>query len=391
MKKKLAIVSTHPIQYNAPFFKLLAEGESFEIKVFYTWSQSAAGEKYDPGFGKNIAWDIPLLEGYPFEFIANTSAEPGTHHFKGIKNPGLLKRIEAFQPELILIYGWAFQSHLRCLRYFHRRIPVLFRGDSTLLDETPGIKKGLRRLFLRWVYRHVDYALYAGKNNKAYFLAHGITEKQLIFVPHAVDNERFAGEEETKNNKARDWRTELSFRDTDLVILFAGKLEEKKNPFFILELSARISSDRVKWLIVGNGKLEAAIKKAAAADNRIRFLDFQNQQNMPVIYRIGDIFLLPSKGPGETWGLAVNEAMACSRPAMVSEKVGCAADLIREKQNGISFPLSDQEKCISFIQDILDDPAYLDRLKATAGSSIRAYNYATGIENFSRKFDRRLQ
>ena len=82
--KKLAIITTHPIQYYAPVFKLLRQRQKLDIKVFYTWGKNAE-IKYDPGFKKNIEWDIPLLDGYPYEWVKNISQNPGTHNFKGIK------------------------------------------------------------------------------------------------------------------------------------------------------------------------------------------------------------------------------------------------------------------------------------------------------------------
>src|ERR1700749_546722 len=101
--KRLAIVTTHPIQYNAPLFSLLARGGKVIPKVFYTWSQSRDGAKFDPGFGQKIKWDIPLLEGYEYTFVNNTAADPGNHHFKGIINPTLNKEIEEWNPDAILM------------------------------------------------------------------------------------------------------------------------------------------------------------------------------------------------------------------------------------------------------------------------------------------------
>src|SRR5580693_1694375 len=116
---KLAIVSTHPIQYNAPWFRLLFERAKVRTRVFYTWGESAHGAKYDPDFDRKIEWDIPLLEGYDYTFVKNTAADPGTHHFKGIINPGLIKEIEEWSPDAILIFGWNFHSHLKSIRYFY--------------------------------------------------------------------------------------------------------------------------------------------------------------------------------------------------------------------------------------------------------------------------------
>ncbi|MFT4806094.1 MAG: hypothetical protein ACI9YE_003325, partial [Psychroserpens sp.] len=227
--KKLAIVSTHPIQYNAPWFALLA-AQWIDIKVFYTWSEAKEKVK-DRTFGKEIKWDIPLLKGYNYEFVENIAKKPGSHHFYGIDCPTLINQIKEFEPDAILVFGWKFKSHLKVLRVFHGKISVWFRGDSTLLDEQLGFKTFLRRQVLRWIYSHVDKAFYVGSANKAYFLKHGLKESQLIYAPHAIDNGRF-GDDSSKNYElqANEWRERLGFKDQDLVVVFAGKFESKKQP-----------------------------------------------------------------------------------------------------------------------------------------------------------------
>jgi glycosyltransferase involved in cell wall biosynthesis len=380
-KIRLAIVTTHPIQYNAPLFRLLAKEPAIELKVFYTWSQSQHGAKYDRDFGKMIEWDIPLLDGYQFEFVNNLSKDPGVHHFNGIRNPDLNIIVRAWKPDFLLVIGWNFRSHLSCMRYFKGRIPILFKGDSTLLDERPGIRKILRRVFLSWVYRKVDYALYVGKNNRDYFYQHGLMDNQLSWVPAAIDNERFYGPKDYEE-KAKQWRKELGITDNDLVILFAGKLEPKKDPDFILRLAQNIQYPGLKFVIVGNGKMEDELKIKASGDNRIIFLDFQNQQKMPLVYRLGDIFVLPSVGPGETWGLAVNEAMACKRPVIVSDKCGCAPDLVDEKITGWIFEPGEhgEWKIKELIQKILGDRTILDNMGIQAWHKLQPYSYPVAIE-----------
>ena len=331
--KKLAIIITHPIQYYAPVFKLLHEREQIEIKVYYTWGEKALN-KYDPGFHKVIAWDIPLLEGYPYEWVKNTADEPGSHHYKGIVNPELIQTITAWQPDALLVYGWGYQSHLQVLRYFKNKIPVIFRGDSTLLDEKNRVKSILKTFFLKWVYRNVDYALYVGNNNKAYFKKYGLKENQLRFAPHAIDNSRFAAYD---RGKAKLLRQKFGISSSDILMVFAGKLEDKKAPLKLLEAFAGLQINNAHLLFVGNGPLEASIKNEALNFPNIHFMDFQNQSIMPEIYGAGDLFCLPSKGPGETWGLAVNEAMACEKAILVSNKVGCAADLVKPGINGEIF------------------------------------------------------
>ena len=330
----IAIISTHPIQYNVPLLRMLAS--QFNVKVFYTWSQRK-DDLYDENFGQSISWDIPLFEGYAYEFVANTARKPGNSHFFGIVCPSLIDTIEKWGATHVLVFGWNFQAHLKAIRYFNGKIPVLFRGDSHLLDEKNIVKQIARRNFLKWVYSFIDIALYVGENNKKYYLKHGLKEEQLQFAPHAVDNEHFFDSgSHTYELKAQQWRHKIGIKDEDVVILFAGKFEKKKNPALLLKavksINEKIASEladlkSVHLVFVGNGPLENQLKQLAGSDPFIHFLPFQNQSQMPLVYRLGDIFCLPSQGPGETWGLAVNEAMACSRPVIVSDKVGCAIDL----------------------------------------------------------------
>ena len=331
--KKLAIITTHPIQYYSPVFKLLHTRNKVDIKVFYTWGELSL-KKYDPGFNKKIEWDIPLINGYPYEWVKNTSKDPGTHHFMGIVNPDLIDQITTWKPDFILVYGWAFYSHLKIIRYFKNKIPVLFRGDSTLLDEKEGVRLLLKSIFLKWVYRHIDHAFYVGTDNKAYFKKYGLKEDQLSFAPHAVDNKRFA---EDKQEKAQFIRRQSGINNDELIILFTGKLEEKKAPMQLLDAFFGLKNEHVHLLFVGSGPLEKQLKIKAKENHNVHFMDFQNQSQMPAVYGACDLFCLPSKGPGETWGLAVNEAMACGKAILVSDRVGAAADLVEPGYNGAIF------------------------------------------------------
>lgn len=371
--KKLAIVTTHPIQYNAPWFRLLAERGVLDVKVFYTWSQLGKGPKYDPDFGKEIEWDLPLLTGYTYQFVDNISKVPGSHHFSGINTPTLNKEIEKWKPDAVLVIGWAYKGHLNCMRYFKNKVPVLFRGDSTLLDETGGLKTFLRRRALSWVYRHIDKALYVGTNNKAYFKAHGVKELQLIPALHAIDNDRFSIIINGQQGKVQELRGKLKIKSTDFVVLFAGKLEEKKNPFFLLKLAQKIKDPEIIFLFVGNGHLETDLKAQSVNDTRIKFLDFQNQTIMPAIYGLGNVYLLPSKGPGETWGLGANEAMACGLPVVLSSKVGGAVDLVNT--NGLIFKEEEIEKVQAYIETLKNSCQVYQQAKEASLTSIKQFSF----------------
>lgn len=380
-RKKLAIVSTHPIQYNAPLFALLEQSQVIQPRVFYTWSQ---GEEAVPDrdFKQTIRWDIPLLEGYDHEFSKNTSKNPGLHHFMGLKNPGLIKQISNWNPDGILVYGWNFYSHLSVMRYFKGRKPVFFRGDSTLLDEASGMKTLIRRKFLRWVYSHVDAAFYVGTNNKDYFNVHGLHENKLYFAPHAIDNDRFELSSRQKENEAAEFRSRLGIDTTQTVVLFAGKFEPKKDPALLIKAFAAMNSRNKHLVLVGNGPQENMLKALAEGQKNIHFLPFQNQSKMPAIYGMADLLALPSQGPGETWGLAVNEAMACGKPALVSTKVGCSADLVKPGLNGDVFEAGNLESLTRSLDSLTRSKNNLGQMGQNAKSFIHQWSFSAIKKSF---------
>lgn len=343
MAFRLAILTTHPIQYYAPFFQLLAKEEAISLKVFY--SLGLTQNIVDRGFGKKISWDLPLLEGYAFEFLSNTANEKGSDRFSGIKNPEIIAKIQDFNPNVLLVYGWAYHGHLKAIKHFYSKLPIWFRGDSTLMNAQPIYKKLLRKLALTWVYRHIDRALYVGQRNKAYYKAFGLKDQQLSFVPHAIDNQRFA---EDRKNEATSIRSSLGLTDASILILFAGKIEAVKNPLLLINAFVKSAKDNVHLLVVGNGELEEKAKLASKNNALIHFLPFQNQTQMPALYQACDLFCLPSVS--ETWGLAINEAMAAGKAILASDQVGCAPDLIEPNKNGLIFASNNLEDLTAALQ-----------------------------------------
>jgi len=398
----------------------LAGTADCSIKVFYTWGQ-AQGKVLDKDFGIEREWDIDLLSGYDHVFVKNNSAAPGSHHYKGIINPSLISEVASFQPDKIIVYGWKFNSHLKLLRHFKGKIPLYFRGDSILLDEPASfsIKKALRRLLLQWVYRHVDFVLSPGTASDAYFLNAGLSANQIIRTPHAVDNPRFSGTETPDEHSsyeeiARNWRKEFSIPEDSKVFLFAGKFEPKKDPILLVKAFVRLHQryPNTHLIMVGNGILEEELKSITSTpqpsagkfnsstpltpsisssflnlpqppSTPITFLPFQNQSIMPVVYRLGDVLVLPSKGPGETWGLAINEAMACGRPVIVSNKCGAAADLVKNNENGFVFKAGDENDLYACMEKMkLDDTLSMG---AKAFETVQQFSYASfskAIGNF---------
>ena len=200
------------------------------------------------------------------------------------------------------------------------------------------MKEALRRRWIAAVFRRFAGFLYVGQANRDYFEYHGVAERQLFSCPHCVDNERFISQAEEASRQAALWKEELGIPPARKVVLFAGKFEPKKRPLDLIAAFKQAALRDTTLVLVGNGELESELRRAARGRPDIVLAPFQNQTQMPRTYTLADLFVLPSFGNGETWGLAINEAMCMGRPIIVSEHVGCAQDLVHSHRNGLIFP-----------------------------------------------------
>lgn len=401
-RTRVAIVATHPIQYYAPWFSSLAQVENLEIKVFYLWEGGTANS-YDSGFGKNIQWDIPLLEGYDHGFVPNTAANPATTSFFGMRNPTLIKTLTDWEPDALLLMCYNFASVMNLiLRWPRRRTPMIFRGDSHRLDDIPEslplhkhVKHYFRDILIRRIFARMDALLYVGQANKRYFQRYA-TGPRLHCSPHAIDNDRFARTDEALREDVRRWRSELGIHPDERVILFAGKFVEKKRPLDLVEAFAKAGIPHSVLLMLGNGPLEGKARQRAAAlapatgataAPRILFAPFQNQQAMPRAYAAADVFVLPSSHH-ETWGLAVNEAMCQALPCIVSDKVGCAEDLITDGETGWTFPAGNIDALCQCIREALADDDRRKHMGQAAKTNVtNHYNYQRATEGLLRALE----
>jgi len=198
------------------------------------------------------------------------------------------------------------------------------------------------------VYRYVDRAFYVGQANKRYFLWCGLKEDQLTYAPHAVDNAFFMKDDEKRRQEALEIREDLGIDPDAIVFLFVGKLEPLKQPIELAESFA--SLDATAHLIyVGSGVLEIELKERFDSNPNFHFVGFQNQSIIPIWYRVGNVLCLPSKS--ETWGLAVNEALACGCRVIVSDRVGCAEDLVKGKSHGAVFRWNNAQSLHNALED----------------------------------------
>jgi glycosyltransferase involved in cell wall biosynthesis len=345
---RLAYLVSHPIQYQAPLLRRIALEPDIELTVLFGSDFSVRGYK-DQGFGVEVAWDTPLLEGYHSEFLRPLRDAGGVSPTTPISR-GIYRRLQqadgrpAF--DALWVHGYASVNSLQAILAANALgIPVLLRAESWLADRVRSPwKLALKAAFFRLLGRGVAAVLPIGTVNSAYWTHYFGSSVPQFLMPYAVNNEYFAQLAEAAAPHEHELRAELGIAPDRPVILFASKLQTRKHADHLLEayrdfIADRAPQDRPYLVIVGDGEqratLEARTQELRLDD--VRFAGFRNQSELPRFFQLADVFVLPSRH--EPWGLIVNEVMAAGCPAIVSSDVGCHADLITDGIEGCVFPV----------------------------------------------------
>jgi glycosyltransferase involved in cell wall biosynthesis len=354
MTMRVGFLVSHPIQYYAPIFRELAK--RCDLSVFFAHRQTPAAQAR-AGFGVAFDWDVDLLSGYPSRFLPNVARSPSTDRFLGCNTPEIAREVSCGRFDAFVVPGWSLWSYWQAVLACRRAgVPVFVRGDSQLVGQRGGPVRLAKELAFPALLRLFDGYLYVGARNREYLDHYGAPPDRLTFSPACVDNAAFAAASQLVERERQGKKR----------ILFVGKLVARKHPGDLMHAAARLR-DRgqdVEVTFAGSGELADSLKQLASSlDVPTHFLGFVNQSQMPAVYASADVIVLPSDGT-ETWGLAVNEAMACGVPAVVSDMVGCGPDLILPGATGATFPLGDVPALAEAIGQVLafSRPACRDRL-----------------------------
>lgn len=385
---KLAILMSHAIQYQVPLLRKIAARRDFEMRAYFCWDYGVK-KTYDVEFGREVRWDIPLLEGYPHTFLKNYSPRPSSD-FWGQLNFGIVRELIRHRYDAILLFGWnSFANWLVFLFAPLVGTRIILHSESPLKQElvkSPW-KLALKRVVLTFLFRRVSAFLYIGQENRKFYLHYGVPETKLFFAPYAVDDERFLREAKMHRGKRDEFRRDLGIPGDAITFLFVGKLIEKKRPFDLLRAFERAVSivsrahKKIALVFVGDGALRKTLEQYAHAHHmrNVQFAGFKNQTELSRYYAAVDAFVLPS-GLGETWGLVVNEALCFGLPVIVSDMVGCGGDLVRDNENGYVFPLGDIEKLAHNIASLAESGERREVFGAMSSEIIKGYTQDKDVE-----------
>jgi glycosyltransferase involved in cell wall biosynthesis len=340
--------------------------------------------RFDPGFGKSLAWDVDLLGGYESEFLdASRGARLDPFWSLRLKR-GFGRALRQMGANVLWIQGWQVAAYWQAV--FEARmagVSIWLRGDTNARSNAGGTGRQFKRQLLRQLLRRVDRFLYVGEANRQFYLKQGIDDARLAPAPHCVDNVRFAAAAAAARPERRHIRDEWGIPAEAFCFLFAGKFLPRKRPFDLVEVARRlrnrIQGKETHLLWVGTGELDGELRKACDvcfdgvrkevinASRRsgptASFVGFLNQSEISRAYVAADCLVLPSEA-SETWGLVVNEAMASGLPCIVSDACGCAEDLVKPIRPDLCYPVGDITALGRAMAAVVNDAPSIETLAA---------------------------
>jgi len=407
----LAILTTHPIQYQVPLWQMLAEDGRVPFEVWYL-SEHATRLSRDREFKQEFAWDINMLTGYSHRFLKTPATATPNTPFRMRITESLPKLFRETNTKILWVNGWQVASYWQAIWAAQRAgIQVWMRGESNSMARRAVWKQRAKSIVLSELFKRVDQFLCIGTANRELYRSYGVPESKLHMAMYAVDNARFARQARELKASRKELRGQWGIPQDAFCVLFCGKFIPKKHPMDLIKAAQLLLSQRAKGeaqrealplvhlLFAGSGELGSELRanchvaydadqplitdygpQTTRPDNRepitdnakprASFTGFLNQTEVSRAYVAADCLVLPSDYD-ETWGLVVNEAMASGLPCIISDRCGCAPDLGGYRGNSV-FPfghipeLADQAVRISANKRPVPEPPSLQETVGVA-------------------------
>lgn len=358
---KLLFITTHPIQYQIPLFRHLAADDALDFQVLFCHSEAGVGF-VDPGFGVDFSWDISLFGGYTHRILY--PHPPRSRGWQQVELArAILRYVMCVRPDAVVLHGWPSRAFLYAWMWLlARSIKVIQFCDGNIEQRQFLRRSRLNSVALGALLRSCSSCCYVGSKNRAFYASHGVATERLFATPYAVDNEFFASRCAVLQPQRRELLMAMGLSpDHGPTLLFCGKLIAKKRVKLIVEAFHRANLDgRANLVLVGDGQERGELEHMIAdlGLQNVRLVGFLNQTEMPRAYAVADVLVLVSD-PTETWGLVVNEAMACGIPVIASESVGCAPDMVADHGCGWVVEFDSVSSLARAFSEVVADPGGL--------------------------------
>ena len=376
---RVLIIATHPVQYASPQFREYAADERLDVSVAYC-SLEGAEETYDPGFGATFAWDVPLLDGYRWKLVPNRSPRPRLWGAFGLMNTGLQSMIrhDRFDVVISLLGYRSVSSWIAIAAAKLRRVPLVLTLDAHVVDPVDGKdwKVPIKRVLLPLIFRIPEGVFVPSSLTAAYVRRMGV-RTPVFLTPFVVDTEFFRDRSAVADRAVT--RRAWGVPDDAFVALFVGKFAPWKRPGDVLEAIARLPD---AWAVMaGDGPLRSELERTAdrlGIRDRVHFLGFVHQTELPAVYASADVLILPSEY--EAFGVVVNEMFAAAHPVVVSDACGSRGDLVRDDETGFVVEVGDVAGYARALGNLARNPELAARMGKAAADRLDAWGPAQNRE-----------
>jgi glycosyltransferase involved in cell wall biosynthesis len=329
----------------------------------------------DPEFGAKIQWDIPLLDGYDWVEIPNKGTD--SEGFWGLYNPGLWKFVREGNFDAVFCHTGYIRASF-WITYLASKLSgsaFLFGTDATTLTplDRHMWKRPVKRFFWPFLYRLASLAIAPSTGTRELLLSLGLPKERISLIPYVVDNDWWKAQSTKVDRNAV--RASWGVGPDTAVVLFCAKLQPWKRPLDLVHAFARADVANSLLLLAGDGPLKEKLRVETARlgiSDRVRFLGFVNQTQLPALYTAADVMVLPSEY--DAFGVVVNEAILCGCPVIASNSVGAGRDLIAPIDPSFIFPCGDVDTLSALLRRILSDRSYLAKFQIAAGERIKTWS-----------------
>jgi glycosyltransferase involved in cell wall biosynthesis len=345
----------------------------------------------DPGFGVEVTWDVPLLDGYPWVQVPNRSPRPSLNRFFGLINPGLWTMIRKGDYDVVVAYTGYANASFWILAAASKvyRVPLIFGTDATSLRPRDGRnwKIAVKKFLLPAIFRLADAVIIPSEAGREFVQSLGIPKSRVFLTPFAVDNHWWRGRADEVDRRAV--RQKWNIPEEAVVTLFCAKLQAWKRPHDLLRAFAKANVNGTYLIFSGEGPLRTGLEaeaKSLGITERVRFLGFVNQTGLPAVYRSADLFVLPSAY--DPCPVVVCEAMLCECPVVISDEIRGRFDLVKHGETGFIFPCGNIDALAKILSEVLADRPKLNQLSRAASARMETWTpreNAEGLANAVKK------
>ena len=324
MKIRVVIITEIISPYRIPLFNALARRPEADLHVVFL------GET-DPELRE---WRV-YKDEIRFSFQVLSSWRRRIGRYNALLNAGLWSALNQSKPQVIVCGGYSYFASWEALFWAqHHKVPFLLWSESNQQDQRR--RSAAIEFLKRWFLGGCDGFVVPGRSAYEYIRAQAVGDKESFIAPNAVDNQLFADGAEIARKNAGEHRDRLKLPQR--YFLFVGRLVREKGIFELLSAYGHLDAElrqQVGLVIVGDGACRGELQRLAASisPGTLVFAGFVHRDELGAYYGLAEALILPTYT--DTWGMVVNEAMACGLPVIVSAAAGCSADLIRENWNGI--------------------------------------------------------